>query len=162
MSKRERRNTKKSLFCYLNHKKAKINSLYEQETTKDRRPTSSNQSNNNDIDNKIKIIYNSYTKCRGTPQLLQIFCSKCNNYIMTYQKDGPGELLRCYFDRIHLPKELNKRQFEHFKKSEAPKLECSTCDSVIGVPMIYEKEKRPAYRMNKGKSFLKKIGLNLR
>lgn len=81
---------------------------------------------------------------------------------MTYQKDGPGQLLRCYLDRIHLPKELYKRQFETFKKSEAPNLECSTCGTVIGIPMIYEKENKPAYRMNKCNSFFKKITYNLR
>lgn len=162
MLKRHRDDPQKSLFYYSNHKKAKTNDLYKKENTQSTKPTSNSQSNNNDIkDNTIKIIYNRYTKCRGTPQLLQIFCSKCNNYIMTYQKDGPGELLRCYLDRIHLPKELNSRQFEHFRKAKAPKLECNTCDSVIGVPMIYEKENRPAYRMNKGKSFLNKIAFNL-
>lgn len=112
-----------------------------------------------DYKSKIKIINNSYTKRRGTPQLLQIYCNYCNNYIMTYQKDGPGELLRCYLDRIHLPENLNKIQFELFKQSNMPKLECDECETVVGTPMVYEPENRPAYRMLKNKSFFKKIKL---
>lgn len=149
MIKKDRNDAEESLLICSRHKQ--IDSFYA------RGKLQGNPENSTYVDNKIKIIYNSYTKSRGTPQLIKIFCRTCSSYLATYQKDGPGKLLRCYLDRIHLPKELNRRQFETFKKSEAPKLKCSTCDAVIGIPIIYKKENRPAYRMNKQKFFLKKI-----
>ena len=66
---------------------------------------------------------------------------------MSYQKDGPGELLRCYLDRIHHPEELKKLQDKEFDLKTADNLACSDCKSVVGIPMIYQFEKRPAFRM---------------
>lgn len=104
------------------------------------------------IDNlpSIKFIYDSYQKSRGTPVLLIITCTNCNCYIMSYQKDGPGPLKRCYLDRIHHPEELKKRQHLEFDKKTLPKLECPSCQTVIGSPIIYEKESRPAYHLRPG------------
>lgn len=73
-------------------------------------------------------------------------------YVMTYQKDGPGELLRCYLDRIHLPIILQKRQFEYQKGSKNASLECHNCKTVVGTPIIYKPENRPAYHMVEEKS----------
>ena len=109
-----------------------------------------------DYQERLKIINDVYTKRRGDPQILEIFCGNCKSPTMIYQKDGPGRLLRCYLDRIHFPEHLQKRQFEDFKETKTPKLECEKCDSIIGVPMTYEPEDRAAYRMLKGKSFFKK------
>ncbi|WP_339043855.1 hypothetical protein [Cardinium endosymbiont of Tipula unca] len=103
-------------------------------------------------DKSIKIIHNTYTKSRGAPELLDIFCKNCNIYVMTYQKDGLGELLRCYLDRIHLPENLQKRQFEYQKGRKNISLVCHNCNTVIGTPMIYKTENRPAYHMIKEKS----------
>ncbi len=69
---------------------------------------------------------------------------------MSYQKDGPGPLLRCYLDRIHHPEFLEKRQYGEFNKQVALQLICEACKEVIGVPIVYEKEDRPAYHMRPG------------
>jgi hypothetical protein len=105
----------------------------------------------------FKFKKDSYTKRRGTPVMLIITCAGCNTYLMHYQKDGPGPLLRCYLDRIHHPEDLHKRQYDEFNKKTAPKLSCSSCTTVIGSPIIYEKENRPAYHMRPGFFAHKKI-----
>ena len=107
--------------------------------------------------NAFKFKNDSYTKRRGTPVMLIISCATCNAHIMHYQKDGPGPLLRCYLDRIHSPKELHKRQYAEFNKKSFPKLICESCSIVIGSPIIYEKENRPAYHMRPGFFAHKKI-----
>ena len=71
---------------------------------------------------------------------------------MVYQKDGPGKLIRCYADRIVWPVDLVKRQAQVTAASinEAVGLACASCGNVIGSPMIYEPEHRPAYRLIPG------------
>lgn len=112
--------------------------------------------NNKEIEN-ITLIDDQYTRHRGSineSNLLTIFCTNCQEYLMTYQKDGPGRLLRCYLDRIH---------DSTFKNLDEKKLECSTCNTVVGYSIVYEKiyyinkieekEKRTAYKMLEGKFF---------
>jgi len=41
---------------------------------------------------KFKFKNDSYTRRRGAPAMLMISCALCNEYIMSYQKDGPGPL----------------------------------------------------------------------
>ena len=106
---------------------------------------------------KFKFKKDSYVKKRGAPEMLRVMCAHCGHYIMSYQKDGPGPLLRCYLDRIHHPAELEQRQRELFDKKKSPKLECSACNTVIGSPIIYEKENRPAYHLRPGFFSLKKV-----
>ena len=106
---------------------------------------------------EFKLKNDSYTKRRGTPTMLIIACSGCNTYLMHYQKDGPGPLLRCYLDRIHYPEQLNSLQHIEFNKKSTPKLECSSCGIVIGIPFIYEKENLPAYHMRSGLFSRKKM-----
>lgn len=105
---------------------------------------------------EYKIRKDRYRKARGgTSKVLDIFCSECSNRIMVYQKDGPGNLLRCYFDRIGWPPELSVlKQTESV--NNIPNLVCSRCNSVIGTPMIYSSENRSAFRMRKG-SFQRKV-----
>ncbi len=98
-------------------------------------------------DPKFKFIINRYTKSRGQPAMLDMSCSACNTYLMRYQKDGPGRLLRCYLDRIHHPDKLKNIQYEKFDTNKTPKLCCNSCKKLIGIPMIYKKENRPAYRL---------------
>jgi len=95
-------------------------------------------------------------KRRGAPAMLVMKCAQCNAYVMSYQKDGPGPLLRCYLDRIHHPEILEKRQYEDFHKKTALKLSCPSCLVVIGSPIIYEKENRPAYHLRPGFFVLQK------
>ncbi|HLB93822.1 MAG TPA: hypothetical protein VJJ81_01110 [Candidatus Babeliales bacterium] len=99
---------------------------------------------------KFKFKKDAYMKKRGTPIMLKISCMQCKKYLMSYQKDGPGPLLRCYLDRIHHPENLKARQYHDFIKSSAPKLNCEICKIVIGTPIVYEKENRPAYHMRPG------------
>lgn len=103
---------------------------------------------------KFKFKKNSYTKSRGTPAMLVMHCAHCGSYVMHYQKDGPGPLLRCYMDRIHHPEELKARQDAAFNKDI--KLECSNCKEVIGSPIMYEKENRKAYHLRPGFFIIKK------
>lgn len=106
---------------------------------------------------RFKFKSDSYAKSRGSPVMLMLSCAQCNNYVMMYQKDGPGPLVRCYLDRIHHPDFLMQRQDEPFDKKMAPKLECPSCQVVIGSPIIYEKENRPAYHLRPGFFSHKKI-----
>lgn len=99
-----------------------------------------------------------YKKSRGGySRLLDISCEKCEKHICFYQKDGPGMLKRMYLDRIYDSKKYSDLQNEPFKK--LPQLVCSSCDTLLGVPVVYEKEDRLAYRLFAG-SVSKKISKN--
>jgi hypothetical protein len=78
-----------------------------------------------------------YKKNRGGySRLLMISCQKCGTGICLYQKDGPGNLRRMYIDRILEPKTSISR-----KDLTCPK------GHLLGVKIVYEKEKRPAFRL---------------
>ncbi|MBM3191094.1 MAG: nucleoside monophosphate kinase [Chlamydiae bacterium] len=93
------------------------------------------------------FVYDRYTAARGAPALLEISCRRCQQVVMHYQKDGPGPLLRCYFDRI----QGGVRSLDYTEENiaKAPKLICFQCNTVLGEPYIYQKhgEYRPAYLM---------------
>ncbi len=90
-----------------------------------------------------------YRKSRGGySRILEIHCSQCGKYVLTYQKDGIGALKRLYLDRIIAPETLAELQNQELKA--IPNLRCSLCDSHIGSPYIYEKESRKAYILNHG------------
>ena len=65
-----------------------------------------------------------------------------------YQKDGTGSLKRTYLDRICNSQEFEKLQY--FSFAELPQLVCSACGERIGVPMVYKKENRLAFRLKEG------------
>ena len=67
--------------------------------------------------------------------MLQISCASCGAKVLRYQKDGPGILKRLYFDRI-----------DGAVKQTAP-LSCPKCKTMLGVPYVYHKEKREAFRL---------------
>ena len=103
----------------------------------------------------IKLKSDKFRKSRGGySRLLQISCERCGNDIALYQKDGPGPLKRMYVDRIIRPDILVDMKDVSIKKF--PNLACSKCQNIIGIPFIYEKEKRPAFRVLEG-SVRKKI-----
>jgi len=77
--------------------------------------------------------------------LLSIFCRKCSNMVITYQKDGPGNLRRLYLDRIFSPENLTDLQKLNLK--DIPVLKCNKCNEVLGTPYIYIKENRKAFRL---------------
>ena len=86
---------------------------------------------------KIALKNDRYRKTRGGhSRLLNIFCEKCGEYICNYQKDGPGSLKRMYIDRIIEPRVSILRKDLSCLKSH-----------LLGVKIIYEKEKRPAFRL---------------
>lgn len=101
----------------------------------------------------FKFKHNKYTKSRGIPCMLRISCGNCYHYLMSYQKDGPGPLLRCYLDRIHHPDSLTNKQYTQ----DISNLKCLSCSVVIGTPIIYKKENRPAYNMRNGFFIIEKI-----
>jgi len=85
-----------------------------------------------------KVLKNDkYKKVRGGySRLLKISCQKCSENVCLYQKDGPGNLRRMYIDRISDPKVSILK-----KDLSCPK------GHLLGVKIIYEKEKRPAFRL---------------
>jgi ribosomal protein S27AE len=99
-----------------------------------------------------------YLRVRGgTARMLDIHCAKCGAWILKYQKDGVGQLLRCYLNRIFAPPELAALQ--HNPTIREPKdmmnLVCPNCSTVIGTPMRHE-DGRLAFRLMKG-TYTKKI-----
>ncbi len=97
----------------------------------------------------IKFKKDRYRRARGGySRLLEISCEHCNNVVALYQKDGPGSLKRMYLDRIMEPKKLTG--VANMPTRKMPHLICAKCKQVIGIPYIYQKEKRPAYRPFEG------------
>ncbi len=87
--------------------------------------------------NKVVFKRDKYKQARGGySRLLRMFCEKCGANICLYQKDGPGNLRRMYIDRIMEPKVSILK-----KDLSCPK------GHLLGVKIIYEKEKRPAFRL---------------
>jgi ribosomal protein S27E len=85
----------------------------------------------------MKLKQDKFRKARGGySRLLEVRCEKCDEILCYYQKDGPGPLKRMYMDRI-------VKTYAVAGKS----LICHKCGHILGVRYIYEKEKRPAYRL---------------
>jgi hypothetical protein len=96
---------------------------------------------------RLMLKNDKYRKSRGGySRLLDISCENCGKHVCFYQKDGPGILKRMYVDRIVGIKSINPKA----------NLVCPSCKEILGVPVIYKKEKRPAYRLFTG-AILKKI-----
>lgn len=86
---------------------------------------------------KIAFKNDRYKKVRGEySRLLKISCQKCDELICLYQKDGPGNLRRMYIDRITDPKVSISKKDLYCPKNH-----------LLGVKIIYDKEKRPAFRL---------------
>jgi hypothetical protein len=96
--------------------------------------------------NKLELKRDKYKSARGGySRLLNLHCRKCNNLVVIYQKDGPGNLRRLYLDRIMAPDKLVGLQINNIK-TILP-LKCCKCGSALGMPYVYEKEKRKAFRI---------------
>lgn len=96
----------------------------------------------------MKFVFkkDQFRSARGKySRLLNLYCRKCNCLVTTYQKDGPGTLLRLYFDRIFSPKSLISLQNQEI--DQIPILKCEKCGEILGMPYIYEKENRKAFRL---------------
>lgn len=86
---------------------------------------------------KRQVVNDKYKKARGGySRLLKISCERCGYEICHYQKDGPGILKRMYFDRM-------VGVTPSFQKV----LVCISCKETLGVPIVYKKEGRQAYRL---------------
>ncbi len=108
---------------------------------------------------KTTLKKDKYKSARGGySSLLDLFCRKCESLVAVYQKDGPGNLLRTYFDRIIFPENLVDLQKKNIK--EIPNLKCKKCGEIIGSPYIYPPEKRKAFRLYQD-SVIKKIKKNI-
>lgn len=81
----------------------------------------------------------------GYSRFLEISCHHCGKMILTYQKDGPGELKRMYLDRIVAPDTLAKLQILPLR--DVTELVCPKCKYILAIPYIYSKEKRNAFRL---------------
>lgn len=77
----------------------------------------------------------------GRSRFLALSCESCGAFLFNYQKDGPGILKRLYLDRIN-------RKGKGV--SSSAKLTCPKCKTLLGVSIVYKKEKRPAYRLFAG------------
>ena len=98
----------------------------------------------------IKFKSDRFRKNRGgCSRLLNIICKNCNGKVLTYQKDGPGQLKRLYLDRIFEPENL--ANLHNLAISEISNLTCPNCNSVLAIPYIYKKEQRKAFRLSAGK-----------
>lgn len=96
----------------------------------------------------LQFKKDSYRIARGgRSQFIDLSCDRCGKSIAVYQKDGPGPLKRMYVDRIVGP-ELLVRSLEKVKTTKKmPMFNCPSCKEELGVPMIYEKEERLAYKL---------------
>jgi hypothetical protein len=95
---------------------------------------------------KTKFTNDRYKKSRGGySRLLEISCEKCKTKVCLYQKDGPGILKRMYLDRIFDSKKYSGLENNPIKNVH--NLECTSCKQILGVPILYKKEDRPAYRL---------------
>ena len=56
--------------------------------------------------------------------------------------------------------EHSKQLIDEFNKKTSPKLQCEACEKVVGSPIIYEKENRPAYHLRQGFFIIKKLKSN--
>jgi guanylate kinase len=100
----------------------------------------------------IKMKRDSFRNKRGGKAvMLDIHCSNCDTKVLLYQKDGIGNLQRCYLNRISSPDELENMQRDPSirEPKDMPDLSCPLCGSVIGTPMRHT-DGRLAYRLIRG------------
>lgn len=106
---------------------------------------------------QFNLKSDAYRKTRGGySRFLNIYCSKCKNHILLYQKDGPGPLKRLYLDRIFATNNLSSFYLAKNIK-QIPDLVCPDCHSHMGTPYKYLKEERLAFLLNPI-SFIKRVG----
>ncbi len=94
----------------------------------------------------FKLKKDKYKTARGKySRLLNLSCRICGNFVLIYQKDGPGNIRRLYFDRIFHPQ--NMVNLESKSLSSVNILKCQNCKEEIGTPYLYKKEKRKAFKI---------------
>jgi hypothetical protein len=91
----------------------------------------------------------TYKKVRGGySRLLAVSCATCGTHLFYYQKDGPGIVKRLYLDRIYQSNTYEGLQHRALK--HIPQLLCLQCREHLGIPIIYQKEQRLAFRLFEG------------
>lgn len=102
-------------------------------------------------DNYMFTLKNDeYRKARGGKAfLIELSCANCNAHVLTYQKDGDGQLKRCYLNRIMEPDALEKLQYSAAEPSDVEPLKCPSCEVVIGAPIRHH-DGRIAFRLRRG------------
>lgn len=105
----------------------------------------------NEETQEFKLRRDRFMSSRGgTSMFYNIYCAQCRRWILLYQKDGKGNLFRLYLDRIHAPENLASLHRMVGKSTKFQGLVCNHCNASIGVPMIYKREDRPAFRLIPG------------
>lgn len=96
---------------------------------------------------KINIFKrDKYKSARGGySRLLNLHCRKCDTIFAEYQKDGSGNLRRLYMDRIMAPEKIVGLEKKSTKDAGA--LKCPKCGFIVGMPYVYKKENRKAFRV---------------
>ena len=91
----------------------------------------------------------TYKKARGGyARLLAVSCATCGTHLFYYQNDGPGMVKRLYLDRIY--QSTVYAGLQHRVLPHLPQLLCPQCGEHLGMPMIYQKEQRLAFRLFAG------------
>src|SRR5215510_8933519 len=91
----------------------------------------------------------AYKQARGGyARLLAVSCASCGTHLFYYQKDGPGIVKRLYLDRIYQSKVYEGLQ--HRALQHIPPLLCPQCGEHLGIPIVYQKEQRLAFRLFAG------------
>jgi hypothetical protein len=86
----------------------------------------------------MKLKRDKYFRKRGSyARIIKVKCAKCNKVLFSYQKDGPGWLKRCYFNRIITDQKLNA-------------VKDLKCHGIIGIVKKH-KDGRLAYQLMRGK-----------
>ena len=98
----------------------------------------------------VKLKNDRHRRVRGgSAELIDVVCSACSKRVILYQKDGPGQLLRCYVNRIFAPEELEQLQYDSkLDVKSMPNLVCE-CGALIGTPMRH-RDNRLAFRLLRG------------
>ncbi|MDO8508641.1 MAG: hypothetical protein Q7S27_03065 [Nanoarchaeota archaeon] len=98
----------------------------------------------------MKIKKDKFFRERGSSaKIIKVQCIKCGDMLLTYQKDGPGWLKRCYLNRIISPENYHDLQFNKtLKEKDLGNLVCA-CGKVIGSPMKH-KDGRLAFHLIRG------------
>jgi guanylate kinase len=112
-----------------------------------------------EMDEPFKLKNDKYRSVRGgEAHLLDISCAKCGLTIIKYQKDGKGDLIRCYLNRIFSPPQYEALQSDPTirEPKNMPNLSCLKCNQLIGTPMLYE-DGRLAFRLRKGTYSKKRV-----
>src|SRR5262249_36091572 len=88
----------------------------------------------------------TYKQARGGyARLLAVSCATCGTHLFSYQKDGPGLVKRLYLDRIY--QSSTYAGLQHCALKDIPQLLCPQCGEHLGMPIIYQKEQRLAFRL---------------